>query len=384
MGIRALAESVPVHANYAPEVTYGMSDPEQHIAEPAYDVADEYRPEPPAPPKAPAWMDGSLRIGIHTSIAGDIVQALDIAHRIGANAVQIFSSSPRMWVRPQGGSRIASADATRFIERRAALGLGPVVIHSNYLINLASPERVLRTRSMQAFHDEIVRAMSLNADFLVIHPGSTKGGDRRSGVSMIAEGLRQAVRGLRFSGNLRILLENTSGQGSSIGGYFQELQAIIEACPGIPLGVCIDVAHLFQFGHDLRTAEGLEVVMQKIETNLGLHQVYLVHANDSKTPLGSKIDRHDHIGKGKIGLEAFQHIMTHPLLKGRPFILETPIEKAGDDARNVATLWKLAGFPINAPRKRGSVRPHKSKAKKSGASSRPKKKTARKQPTKSK
>ncbi|MGA8229854.1 MAG: TIM barrel protein, partial [Candidatus Acidiferrales bacterium] len=114
-------------------------------------------------------------------------------------------------------------------------------------------------------------------------------------------------------------------------------------------------------------------------TTVGLHQVYLVHANDSKTPLGSKIDRHDHIGKGKIGLEAFERIMTHPLLKGRPFILETPIEKAGDDARNVATLWKLAGFPIKISRKKSSrVRPHRSKAKKSGASSRPKKKTARK------
>jgi deoxyribonuclease-4 len=362
-----------------------MSDPEQHIVEPAYDVADEYRPEPPAPPQAPAWMDGSLRIGIHTSIVGDIVQALDIAHRIGANAVQIFSSSPRMWVRPQGGSRIAPADAARFSERRAALGLGPVVIHSNYLINLASPERVLRTRSMQALHDEIVRAMALDADFLVMHPGSTKGGDRRSGVSMIAEGLRQAVRGLKFSGNLRILLENTSGQGSCIGGYFQELLAIIEACPGIPLGVCIDTAHLFQFGHDIRTAEGLEAVMQKIETNLGLHQVYLVHANDSKTPLGSRTDRHDHIGKGKIGLEAFGRIMTHPLLKGRPFILETPIERLGDDARNVATLWKLAGFSIKVARKKGSpARAHKSKAKKSGASSRPKKKAARKQRPKNK
>jgi deoxyribonuclease-4 len=150
--------------------------------------------------------------------------------------------------------------------------------------------------------------------------------------------------------------------------------------------VCIDVAHLFQFGHDLRSAEGLEAVMQKIETALGLHQVYLVHANDSKTPLGSKIDRHDHIGKGKIGLEAFQRIMTHPLLKGRPFILETPIDKPGDDARNVATLWKLAGFPIKAPRKKSSsARPHKPKAKKSGASGTPKKKKAApKQPTKSK
>ncbi len=173
-----------------------MSDPEQHIAEPAYDVADEYRPEPPAPPKAPAWMDGSLRIGIHTSIAGDIVQALDIAHRIGANAVQIFSSSPRMWVRPQGGSRIAPADATRFIERGRLLR--PVSHPIDHPINLASPERVLRTRSMQAFHDEIVRAMSLGADFLVIHPGSTKGGDRRSGVSMIATPCGKQVRGLEI------------------------------------------------------------------------------------------------------------------------------------------------------------------------------------------
>jgi deoxyribonuclease-4 len=324
-------------------------------------------------------MDGSLRIGIHTSIAGDIVQALDIAHRIGANAVQIFSSSPRMWVRPQGGSRIAPADAARFIDRRAALGLGPVVIHSNYLINLASPERVLRTRSMQAFHDEIVRAMSLGADFLVLHPGSTKGGDRRTGVSMIAEGLRQAVRGLKFTGTFRILLENTSGQGSCIGGYFQELAAIIEACPGIPLGVCIDTAHLFQFGHDLRTAEGLEAAMQKIESAVGLHQVYLVHANDSKTALGSRTDRHEHIGKGKIGLEAFERIMTHPLLKGRPFIAETPIEKLGDDARNVATLWKLAGAPIKIARKKGSAaRLSKSKAKNSSATSPPKKAAARK------
>src|SRR5580698_10291469 len=124
-----------------------------------YDAADEYCPEPPPPPEIPAWKDGSVRVGIHTSIAGDIAGSLDIAHKLGANALQIFSSSPRMWDR--GTSRIADADATRFRQRRKELALGPLVIHANYLINLASPDPVLRTRSIQAFHQEIVRAVVL-------------------------------------------------------------------------------------------------------------------------------------------------------------------------------------------------------------------------------
>ncbi len=138
-----------------------------------FDAADEYRPEPPAPPEIPAWKDGSIRIGIHTSIAGDIAGSLDLAHGLGANALQIFSSSPRMWAR--GSSRIADADAARFRDRRRELQLGPLVIHANYLINLASPNPVLRARSIQAFHQEIVRALALGADFLVIHPGCGMG-----------------------------------------------------------------------------------------------------------------------------------------------------------------------------------------------------------------
>src|ERR1700679_2932814 len=135
-----------------------------------FDAADEYRPEAPPPPEIPAWKDGSIRIGIHTSIAGDISGALEIAHGLAANALQIFSCSPRMWA--HGPSRISDADGSRFRLRRKELLLGPLVIHGNYLINLASQNPVLRTQSIQAFHQEIVRAMALGADFLVAHPGS--------------------------------------------------------------------------------------------------------------------------------------------------------------------------------------------------------------------
>ena len=136
-------------------------------AELPYDDSDEYRPEPEAIPGPPAWQDGSFRIGIHTSIAGDIAGALDKASKLGANALQIFSASPRMW--PSGSARIADVDAARFRARRAELGLGPLVIHDNYLINLASPERVMRTRSIQAFHDELIRAVSLGAGEIVLN-----------------------------------------------------------------------------------------------------------------------------------------------------------------------------------------------------------------------
>src|SRR5579872_935393 len=160
-------------------------------AEPAYDASDEYRPEPAPIPEPPAWQDGSFRIGIHTSIAGDIAGALDIAAKLGANALQIFSASPRMW--PRGGTRIADADAARFRARRAELSLGPLVIHDNYLINLASPDRVMRARSIQAFHDELVRAVALGADFLVAHPGASLGTETSQAISEVADGMRQAA-----------------------------------------------------------------------------------------------------------------------------------------------------------------------------------------------
>src|ERR1700722_16086899 len=215
--------------------------------EPVYDVEDEYRPEPALIPKPPAWLDGSFRIGIHTSIAGDIAGSLDIAAKLGANALQIFSSSPRMW--PRVGSRIAEVDAVRFRARREELGLGPLVIHDNYLFNLACPDRVMRTRSIQAFHDELVRAVSLGADFLVAHPGSCLGSPKPQAISDIADGIRQAARGLKMGG-LRSLVENTAGMGSAVGAQFEEIQEILDQTRDLPMGVCLDTAHTFAAGYD--------------------------------------------------------------------------------------------------------------------------------------
>jgi deoxyribonuclease-4 len=331
-----------------------------------YDAADEYRPEPIPPPEIPAWKDGSIRIGIHTSIAGDIAGALDIAHGLSANALQIFSSSPRMW--GHGSSRIAETDAARFRQRRVELQLGPLVIHGNYLINLASPSPVLRTRSVQGFHQEIVRALALGADYLVIHPGSSLGTGVDSAIAAVAQGLRQAARGLKL-GELGILLENTAGQGSTIGSRFEELKAILDACPDLPLGVCVDTAHTFAAGWSIDTEAGLEGALRDIDRTVGLDRVAVIHVNDSKTPLGSRVDRHEHIGKGKIGLQAFGRILNHPLLAKCAFILETPIDKPGDDKRNVAALWRLTGRVVRATGEGMKPRPkksHKVRASKAG------------------
>lgn len=286
------------------------------------------------------------------------MRALDLAHGLGANALQIFSASPRMWER--GTSRISEADAKRFRDRRKELGLGPLVIHDNYLINLASPNPVLRARSVQAFHQEIIRAIALGADYLVAHPGSGRDGTTDAAIAAIAQGLRQATRGLKI-GDLRILLENTAGHGASLGSRFEELKAILDACPDLPLGVCIDTAHLFASGWDIRTPAGLDKTIAALDSAVGLARIPVIHVNDSKTALSSRVDRHEHIGKGKIGLDAFRAILNHPSLVGKAFIAETPIDRPGDDRRNVAILWKLVGKTVVATGKDG-MKPRRSRA----------------------
>ena len=329
-----------------------------------FDAADEYRPEPPAPPEPAFWKDGSIRIGIHTSIAGDITGALEIAHGLGANALQIFSASPRMW--GHGNVRIADADAKRFRDRRAELRLGPLAIHANYLINLGSPNPVLRTRSVQAFHQEIVRALALGADFLIVHPGSAIDGTKDAAIGAIVQGLRQAVRGLRL-GDLKILLENTAGQGTCVGSQFLELRQILNSCADLPLGVCIDTAHLFATGCDIRTAAGLDATLNEIDRVIGLDRIPVMHVNDSKVALGSRVDRHEHIGKGKIGRDAFRILLAHPRLAGKAFLLETPIDRPGDDKRNVALLWRLTGKVVRAtgegmkPRRKPRIKTNRAK-----------------------
>src|SRR6266852_7945847 len=330
--------------------------PEQPIVQPTeFDPEDEYRPEPEPEPQPPTWMDGSLRIGIHTSIAGSYLNALEAARKLGCNALQIFSASPRMW---QGGpARVAEVDALAFRARREELRLGPLVVHANYLINLASGERMLQTRSIQAFHDEIVRAMALGADFLVVHPGSRGESTTGQAISTIVESVKQASKRAAMGG-LRILIENTAGMGTAVGARLEEVGAILAGLRNLlPVGACLDTAHLFAAGYDIKSEGGLASTIGQIDGAIGIENVPVIHLNDSKIPLCGRVDRHEHIGKGKIGAEALARILRHPRfgaagpegLTGRAFVAETPIDGPGDDRRNVAALWELAGLQEQAP-----------------------------------
>src|SRR5713101_1752254 len=329
--------------------------PEQPIIQPTqFDPEDEYRPEPEPEPQPPSWMDGSLRIGIHTSIAGSYLNALESARKLGCNALQIFSASPRMW---QGGSaRIPEVDAQAFRARRDELRLGPLVIHANYLINLASEQRMLQTRSIQAFHDEIVRALALGADFLVVHPGARGEATAAKAIATVVESVKQASKRAPMGG-LRILIENSAGMGTAVGSRLEEVGEILAGLRGLPVQACLDTAHLFAAGYDIKSEGGLASTIGQIESTIGLENVPVIHANDSKIPLGGHEDRHEHIGKGQIGADAFARILRHPRfgseapdgLAGRVFVAETPIDDPGDDRRNVAMLWEFAGLKGRAP-----------------------------------
>ena len=319
-----------------------------------FDPEDEYRPEPEPEPGPPAWMDGSLRIGIHTSIAGGYVNALESAHKLGCNALQIFSASPRMWA--GGPSRIPEVEATAFRARREALGLGPLVIHANYLINLAAQQPMLRTRSIQSFHDELVRGIALGADFVVVHPGSCSDCKPDQAARLAMESIKQAAKNLPPT-SLRILLENTAGMGTALGARLEELGEMLNALHSLQVGACLDTAHLFAAGYDIKSEAGLASTLELIDSVIGLERVPVFHVNDSKIPLAGRVDRHEHIGKGKIGEQAFRRFLTHPRLgaavpeglPGRAFLAETPIDDPGDDRRNVAAIWEFAGRKDQAP-----------------------------------
>lgn len=278
-----------------------------------------------------------IRIGIHTSISGRLELAAERAKELGCDAFQIFSTSPRTW----NQAALSTPDAEAFRRRRYALGLDPLVVHDNYLINLASGQRLLRIRSLQAFRKEIERALALKADYLVFHPGSAVGVSRRQALANVTDSLRQAVIGRPLNG-LQLLVENTAGQGNALGADLDELSELVHSAPELNLGVCIDTAHLFAAGYNIREPGGLDETLASLHTGIGLSRVKVIHVNDSKSACGSRVDRHEHIGKGKIGREAFRRLLRHPTLAGKTFILETPIEKKSDDRRNLQTLRRLA------------------------------------------
>jgi deoxyribonuclease-4 len=281
-----------------------------------------------------------LRLGIHTFTSRGLEQAAITASQLGANTFQIFSSSPRMW-------RASLPDPAQIRLLRAArdrFDLHPLVIHVNYLVNLASCDPVIRTRSVAAFRGEIDRAVAIGAEFLVLHPGSFRGTTPEQGIAGFVEGLRDASHGVRTRG-LTVLIENTAGAGCHLGSRFEELRAMRDLASqrtDVEVGFCLDTCHLLAAGFDIASQGGLRAMLKQAESTLGLNNVRVIHANDSKTPLGSNADRHQHIGKGHIGREGFHRILTCQALRSKPFILETPIDEEGDDQRNMDTLKSLA------------------------------------------
>jgi deoxyribonuclease-4 len=283
------------------------------------------------------------RIGRHTSIAGSLERSALTAAELGANTLQIFSSSPRQWKASVPGS----AGIHLFQRARERFDLTPLVIHDNYLINLASAHETVRAKSIEAFRGEMERAIAIGAEYLVAHPGNYKGQTIEQGILHFLESVAAAATGLSF-GKLTLLVENTVGAGEQLGGRLEELQVIREyasTMTDLPIGFCLDTCHLLASGYDVASAEGLKKTVAEVDRILGLEHVPVIHTNDSKAPLGSHIDRHENIGQGYIGLDGFRRILTHPKLRSKAFILETPVEKDGDDRRELDTLKSLCQTP---------------------------------------
>ena len=279
-----------------------------------------------------------MKLGVHTSITGGVEKAAVRAKKIGCDTFQMFSANPRGWKTLSP----TLDDFERFREARARWGLAPVAVHDNYLINLATADRVIRERSIKAFREEIDRALGLGADYLIAHPGSAKGATTSQAVRTFVEAMLRATKGMQLNG-LMILIENTAGQGSALGRSFEEVAEIIDgASKELPVGACIDTAHCFQAGYPIHTEAGLLGTVRTLDSTVGISKVRIIHANDSKTAYASHADRHQHIGKGAIGLEAFRRIVRHPKLRAIPFICETPVDRPGDDKRNLRLLRSLA------------------------------------------
>jgi deoxyribonuclease-4 len=288
-----------------------------------------------------------LRLGLHTSISKSLENAAIKAAEVGANTFQIFSASPRMWK-----ASPPAPSAVQLLRRaRERYDLTPLVIHDNYLINLASCSEPLRLQSTAAFRGEIERALAIGADYLVAHPGNCKGYSVEQGIYAVIRSLAEAAQGLDATNHLTVLLENTAGAGAALGSRFEELgmmRQFAAELTNLKIGFCIDTCHCLAAGYDVSSAAGLTQTVAELDRALGLENVRVIHANDSKAPLGSHVDRHEHIGKGHIGAAGFRRILSHPKLRTKAFILETPVDEPGDELKNMAMLRQLCGKTTRA------------------------------------
>lgn len=279
-------------------------------------------------------------LGAHMSIAGGYYKAVELAYAAGCDCVQLFSKNNNQW----RAKAITDDDAARFRAALAQTGVSHPLVHDSYLINMASPDDVLWTKSIEAFQVELLRAEQLGVPYVVTHPGAFTTSSEAEGIQRVIEALdrvHQETGGIRA----QVLLENTAGQGSCLGWKFEHLAAMISGVKSPELvGVCIDTCHTLAGGYPLQAADEYEATIGELDRIVGLGKVKAIHVNDSKQGLGSRVDRHEHIGRGKLGLEAFRHLVNDPRFAATPMYLETAKEQEDGEEMDVVNLRTLRGL----------------------------------------
>lgn len=279
-----------------------------------------------------------MRLGAHMSIGGGVDTAFDRGEQVGCDAIQIFTKNNNQW----RAAPLKEETVERYHRRQAETGIRPVVAHSSYLLNLASPKDELWHKSIEALVVEMERCETLAIPYLVIHPGSHMGSGEKVGIVRIAEALNVAHDRLPDA-QVKITLETTAGQGTNLGYRFEHLAAMIDGTEANErLAVCYDTCHTLAAGYDYRTPEGYAEVLAQFHEIIGLDRLSVLHLNDSKQDLGSRRDRHEHIGEGSVGLDGFRYLLNDPRFQETPMLLETPKSKdMHEDVENLARLRAL-------------------------------------------
>ncbi|MBW7957239.1 MAG: deoxyribonuclease IV [Deltaproteobacteria bacterium] len=281
-----------------------------------------------------------MPLGVHVSIAGGVSKSVERAQRLGCDAMQIFGRNPRSWIY----TPLPEAEARLFRHKRKEAGLFPVVVHTNYLINLTAPDDGIFHKSIDMFKKELGIAEALGADYLVTHLGSPQEMGPAFALKRVSLALLEVARS-GLGRTTRVLLENTSGSGTGFGSKLDDIGRIIRGAKesGLDTGLCFDTCHAFAAGYSFSTPQEADSLVKRIEAEAGRGSLRVIHLNDSRGGFGSKLDRHADIGKGAIGSEAFRHFLNHPKIKKVPMILETPKDSDEDDLRNLAEVRRILG-----------------------------------------
>jgi deoxyribonuclease IV len=276
-----------------------------------------------------------MKVGAHVSVAGGIDKAPSRAHAIGCECFQIFTRSPHGGDPPPLYKNAVEA----FLRECSACNFTDYYIHTPYFVNLGSKDRRIRLSSILLIEKEMERGRVISAKYVVTHLGSAKDVGESQGIKNVVGGLKKILD--VGSSTTKLLIEVSAGQGVIIGDRFEEIAEILDGVGNSDLGVCLDTAHVFASGYDIRTEETVRKTLDEFSSVIGLKKLKLLHGNDSKVGLGERKDRHEHIGKGKIGIEGFRAIVNAPRLRGMDLIIETPIDKVGDDIKNLKRLRGL-------------------------------------------